>query len=155
MAWSNLAFFYLTTSLPKLSPHNIQRFIFYSFRLISLTLLVADLLCTLDTPVGKTSTQVAAILGFEHILWWIGDAFIDAFDWKKASIIFLVFTKSHVIWTFCSLITSSYDFFCWVFVERIIDDKIFLLVNCFWNLFLFTLSFFSPWNETWCSRKNP
>lgn len=80
-------FFYLTTPLPKLSPHNIQRVVSYSFRLISLTLLVADLLSTLDTPVGKTSTQVAAILGFEHILWWIGDAFIDAFDWKKVSVL--------------------------------------------------------------------
>lgn len=87
MAWSNLAFFYLTTPFPKLSPHNIQRVVSYSFRLISLTLLVADLLSTLDTPVGKTSTQVAAILGFEHILWWIGDAFIDAFDWKKVSVL--------------------------------------------------------------------
>lgn len=87
MAWSNLAFFYLTTPLPKLSPHNIQRVVSYSFRLISLTLLVADLLSTLDTPVGKTSTQVAAILGFEHILWWIGNAFIDAFDWKKVSVL--------------------------------------------------------------------
>lgn len=87
MAWSNLAVFYLTTPLPKLSPHNIQRVVSYSFRLISLTLLVADLLSTLDTPVGKTSTQVAAILGFEHILWWIGDAFIDAFDWKKVSVL--------------------------------------------------------------------
>lgn len=79
--------FYLTTPLPKLSPHNIQRVVSYSFRLISLTLLVADLLSTLDTPVWKTSTQVAAILGFEHILWWIGNAFIDAFDWKKVSVL--------------------------------------------------------------------
>lgn len=90
--------FLLTTPFPKLSPHNIQRFIFYSFRLISLTLLVADLLCTLDTPVGKTSTQVAAILGFEHILWWIGDAFIDAFDCKKvlSAKEFLWFLQSHM-----------------------------------------------------------
>lgn len=90
--------FYLTTPLPKLSPHNIQRVVSYSFRLISLTLLVADLLSTLDTPVGKTSTQVAAILGFEHILGWIGDAFIDAFDWKKvlSAKEFLWFLQSHM-----------------------------------------------------------
>lgn len=123
--------FYLTTPLPKLSPHNIQRVVSYSFRLISLTLLVADLLSTLDTPVGKTSTQVAAILGFEHILWWIGNAFIDAFDWKKVSVLknFFGFYKAtcHL-----NLLFVSYQFlrfFCCVFVERIIDDKIFLLVK--------------------------
>lgn len=130
MAWSNLAFFYLTTPFPKLSPHNIQRVVSYSFRLISLTLLVADLLSTLDTPVGKTSTQVAAILGFEHILWWIGNAFIDAFDWKKGLSVkqfFLVFTKSHVIWTFCLLITctSSYDFFVGSLLSGLLMTKYF------------------------------
>lgn len=130
MAWSNLAFFYLTTPFPKLSPHNIQRVVSYSFRLISLTLLVADLLSTLDTPVGKTSTQVAAILGFEHILWWIGDAFIDAFDWKKASVFKNVF-GFYKVTCHLNLLFVNYQFlrfFCWVFVKRIIDDKIFLLV---------------------------
>lgn len=132
MAWSNLAFFYLTTPFPKLSPHNIQRVVSYSFRLISLTLLVADLLSTLDTPVGKTSTQVAAILGFEHILWWIGDAFIDAFDWKKASVIknfFFWFLQSHMSSEPSFVNYQFLQFFCWVFVGRIIDDKIFLLVK--------------------------
>lgn len=123
--------FYLTTPLPKLSPHNIQRVVSYSFRLISLTLLVADLLSTLDTPVGKTSTQVAAILGFEHILWWIGNAFIDAFDWKKVSVLknFFGFYK---VTCHLNLLFVNYQFlrfFCWVFVKRIIDDKIFLLVK--------------------------
>lgn len=131
MAWSNLAFFYLTTPFPKLSPHNIQRVVSYSFRLISLTLLVADLLSTLDTPVGKTSTQVAAILGFEHILWWIGDAFIDAFDWKKLSVIknFFGFYKvtCHLNLLFVNYMYQFLRFFCWVFVKRIIDDKIFSL----------------------------
>lgn len=132
MAWSNLAFFYLTTPLPKLSPHNIQRFIFYSFRLISLTLLVADLLCTLDTPVGKTSTQVAAILGFEHILWWIGNAFIDAFDWKKLSVIknFFGFYK---VTCHLNLLFVNYQLLglCWadywwqnIFISKAIANKL-------------------------------
>lgn len=130
MAWSNLAFFYLTTPLPKLSPHNIQRVVSYSFRLISLTLLVADLLSTLDTPVGKTSTQVAAILGFEHILWWIGDAFIDAFDWKKvlSAKEFLWFLQSHMSSEpFCLLITctSSYDFFVGSLLSGLLMTKYF------------------------------
>lgn len=132
MAWSNLAFFYLTTPLPKLSPHNIQRVVSYSFRLISLTLLVADLLSTLDTPVGKTSTQVAAILGFEHILWWIGDAFIDAFDWKKLSVIknFFGFYK---VTCHLNLLFVNYQLLglCWadywwqnIFISKVIANKL-------------------------------
>lgn len=133
MAWSNLAFFYLTTPLPKLSPHNIQRVVSYSFRLISLTLLVADLLSTLDTPVGKTSTQVAAILGFEHILWWIGNAFIDAFDWKKGLSVKQFFFGFYKVTCHLNLLFVNYQLLglCWadywwqnIFISKEIANKL-------------------------------